>query len=146
MVRPILSDHCLSVLSVTLVNCGQRVGWIKMTLGLQVGLGPGHIVLGGDPAPPLPQKGAQPPIFSPCLLWPNGWMHQDTTWHGGRAWFSLSRALFRKMWGPSLIYEYRLTEFTRHGQWQCCNHRHFVKDSHNIIICTQNRRCGVTGV
>ena len=22
---------------------------------------------------PLPQKGAEPPIFVPCLLWPNGW-------------------------------------------------------------------------
>ena len=25
---------------------------------------------------PLPKKGAQPPIFGPCLLWPNGWMDQ----------------------------------------------------------------------
>jgi len=33
-----------------------------MKLGMQVGLGPGHIVLDGDPAPP-PKKGAQPPIF-----------------------------------------------------------------------------------
>ena len=57
----------------------------------------------------------------------------------GRAGFSLSRALFRKNVGPSLIYEYRPTEFTRHTQWQCCHHRHFVKDSHNIIICTQKR-------
>ena len=24
------------------------------------------------------------PIFGPCLLWPNGWMDQDATWHGGR--------------------------------------------------------------
>jgi len=32
---------------------------------------------------PLPKKGAQPPIFVPCLLWPNGWMDQDGTWHGG---------------------------------------------------------------
>jgi len=31
--------------------CGQRVGRIKMKLGMQVGLGPGHIVLDGDPAP-----------------------------------------------------------------------------------------------
>jgi len=39
---------------------------------MEVGLGPGHIVLGGDPAP-LTKKGAQPPpIFGPCLLWPNG--------------------------------------------------------------------------
>ena len=38
------------------VYCGQTVGWIKMKLGVQVGLGPGHIVLDGDPAP-LPPKG-----------------------------------------------------------------------------------------
>ena len=38
------------------VYCGQTAGWIKMALGMEVGLGPGHIVLGGDPAP-LPQKG-----------------------------------------------------------------------------------------
>ena len=49
---------CLSVLSVTLVYCGQMVGWIKMKLGVQLGLGPGHIVLDGDPA--LLPKGAQP--------------------------------------------------------------------------------------
>jgi len=36
------------------------------------------------PSPPLPKKGAEPPIFGPCLLWPNGWMDQDGTWHGGR--------------------------------------------------------------
>jgi len=56
-----LSDRCLSVcLSVTLVYCGQTVGWINMKLGMQVGLGPGRIVLDGDPAP-RPQKGAEPP-------------------------------------------------------------------------------------
>jgi len=27
-------------------------GWIKMPLGKEVGLGPGDIVLDGDPAPP----------------------------------------------------------------------------------------------
>jgi len=41
-----------------------------MPLGTEVGLSPGDIVLDGDPA--LPLKGAQPPIFGPCLLWPNG--------------------------------------------------------------------------
>ena len=70
MVRPILSDHCLSVLSVTLVYCGQWVGWIKMRLGLQVGLGPGHIVLDGDPAPPPPQKGGIAPNFQPMSIVP----------------------------------------------------------------------------
>jgi len=50
---------------------------------MQVGLGPGHIVLDGDPAF-LPQRGTAPaPVFSPCISWPNGWMDQDGTWHGG---------------------------------------------------------------
>ena len=37
---------------VTLVYCEQTVGWIKMKLGMEVGLSPGHIVLDWDPAPP----------------------------------------------------------------------------------------------
>jgi len=47
-----------------LVYCGQTVRWIKMPLGMEVGLGPGHIVLDGDPAPP-PRKGhgSPPPTF-----------------------------------------------------------------------------------
>ena len=53
-VRPICywTVVCLSVLSVTLVYCGQTVGWINMPLGMEVGLRPGHIVLDGDLAPP----------------------------------------------------------------------------------------------
>jgi len=63
-VRPMLSDRCLSCpvsLSVMLAYCGQTVGWIKMKLGTEVGLDPGHIVLGGDPAPP--QKAGTAPNF-----------------------------------------------------------------------------------
>jgi len=75
----------LSVLDVCmLVYCGQTVGWIKKKLVTEVGLGPGHIALDGDPAPP--SQRAQPPIFGPCLLWPNCWMDQDATWYGGRPW------------------------------------------------------------
>ena len=40
----------LSALSVTLVYCVQTVGWINMKLGMEVGLGPGH-VLDGEPFP-----------------------------------------------------------------------------------------------
>jgi len=53
-----------------------------MPLGIEVGLGPGDFVLDGDPTF-LPKKWAEPPIFGPCQLWPNGWMDQDGTWHGG---------------------------------------------------------------
>jgi len=51
-----------------------------MKRGVEVGLGPGHIVADGDPAPL--SKGAQPPSFWP--MWPNGRMEQDATWYGGR--------------------------------------------------------------
>jgi len=40
------------------ICCGQMAGWIKMPLGMEVGLGPGHIVLHGDS---VLRKGAQPP-------------------------------------------------------------------------------------
>jgi len=45
-----------------------------MALGMEVGLGPGHIA----PSSP-PQKGDRAPISGPFLLWPDGWMYQDTT-------------------------------------------------------------------
>jgi len=57
-----------------------------MPLGREVGLGPSDIVLDGDPAS-LSQKGTEPPSpteYGPCLLWPNGCMDQDGTWHVGR--------------------------------------------------------------
>ena len=47
---------CPVCLSVTLVYCGQTVGWIKMKRGTQVGLAPGHTLLDRDPAS-LPQGG-----------------------------------------------------------------------------------------
>ena len=40
-------------------------------LGTEVGLGPGDIVLDGDPADPA-ERAHSPPFFGPCLLWPNG--------------------------------------------------------------------------
>ena len=64
-------------------HCSQTVECIKAAPGTDLGLAPGHIVLDGDPAL-LPQKGAEPPLGGPSLLWPNGWMHQDVTWYGGR--------------------------------------------------------------
>jgi len=60
---------------------GQTAGRIMMPLFTMVGLGPGNIVLDADPALP---KGAQPPNFGPCLLWPNSWMDEDASWYEGR--------------------------------------------------------------
>ena len=45
-----------------------------MKLGLLVGIGPGHIVLDGDPAPP-PQRGTAPPQFSAHI-----WCGQMAAW------------------------------------------------------------------
>ena len=66
------------------VYCGPTAGWMKLVLGMEVGLSPGDFVLDGDPVP-FPKKGAElpSPIFGPFLLWPKGWMHQDATWYGG---------------------------------------------------------------
>jgi len=44
------------------VYSGQTAAWITIALGMEVSLGPGHIVLNGDPAT-LPKKG-QSPQFS----------------------------------------------------------------------------------
>ena len=42
--------------------------WIKIPLGMEVGLGPGDFVLDGDTAP-LPKKGAEPsPNFRPMFI------------------------------------------------------------------------------
>jgi len=64
------------------VYCHQTAGWIKMKLGRQVGLGPGHIVLDGDLSPSPPKRhspsgdpaphSSLSPLFGPCLLRPNG--------------------------------------------------------------------------
>jgi len=64
------------------ICCGQMTGWIKMLLGMKVGLGPGDFVLDGTQLH-SPKRGRSPPIFVPCLLWQNGWMDQYGTWHGG---------------------------------------------------------------
>jgi len=40
-----------------------------MKLGMQIGLGPGHIVLDGVPAPPSPKRGGYPlPNFWPMSI------------------------------------------------------------------------------
>jgi len=57
---------------------GQDAGWYGGRPG------PGPRCARWGPSFRLPKKGAQPPIFGPCPLWPNGWMDQDATLYGGR--------------------------------------------------------------
>jgi len=72
--RTVVCPVYLSCLSVTLVYCGETVGPVKTKLGTEVGLGPGHIVLDGYPAPP-PPKGHSP-LFSAhvCCGQTAGWI------------------------------------------------------------------------
>jgi len=71
-------DHSLSCLSVTLVCCGQTVGWIKMALGTEVCLNPGYNVLDGGSSSP-PQKGhSSRPLFGLCLLVAKRWPISET--------------------------------------------------------------------
>jgi len=41
--------------------------WIKMSLGMEVGLGPSDFVLDGNPAT-LPKRGQNPPNFQPISI------------------------------------------------------------------------------
>jgi len=63
----------------THVYCGERAGWINMSLGTKVNVDPGDVVLNtricyvvmldGVAAPP---KTGTAPVFGSCVLWPNG--------------------------------------------------------------------------
>jgi len=99
-VRRMLSDRCLSCLSVCPV-CDVGVfwpnGWMDQDEPWHAGRPrPWPRCVRWDPAP-LPQKGAEPPIFDPYLLWINGWMDQDNTWQRARP---QPRQDFVR-WGPS---------------------------------------------
>jgi len=65
-------------------------------IGKRVDVGPGEIVLDEDPSRP---KGADPPIFGPCLLWPNRWMDQDATLIGTEV--DLDPGHIVLDWGPA---------------------------------------------
>jgi len=47
---------------------GQTAIWIKIPCGMEVGLGPGNIVLDGDPRPPSMQGAQQTPTSQPTAL------------------------------------------------------------------------------
>jgi len=89
----------LSCLSVCDVGVLWPNGWTDQDETWHaVGLGPGHIVLDGNPAPlPKRGKGTASPIFGSYQLSQNCWMDQDATWYGGR--HLPKRHCVR--WGPS---------------------------------------------
>jgi len=80
MVHPILSDRCLSLSCLSCPVCNVGVLWpngwsdedetwqCRYASSLAILCQMGMIQL------PSRKKGAEPPIFGPCLLWPNGCM------------------------------------------------------------------------
>jgi len=50
----------------------KRLDGSRWLLGMEVGLGSGHIVLNGNSAPAPQKRSQRPPIFGPFLLWQNG--------------------------------------------------------------------------
>jgi len=85
--RPLSCVSCLSCqpppqLSAH-VCCGQMARWIQMPLGREVSLGPGVIVLDGDPAPPKlwPNSHASQQLLSFCA----GWMLLGQHWQDTRS-------------------------------------------------------------
>ena len=65
---PILAHIC----------CGQTAGWIKVLLGREVGIGPGHIVLDGDPPPPPQGHNRHGPNGRPAQLLLSTCFHCET--------------------------------------------------------------------
>jgi len=54
----------------TYVYCGQTDGWMdEDATWYEVDVGPGYIVLDGDPAPPC-ERAQQPPSFRPMSIVP----------------------------------------------------------------------------
>jgi len=119
---------CPVCLSVTFVHCGQTVGRIKMKLSTQVGLGPGHIVLDRDPAPPSPNGHIPHPIFGPYLLRPNACMYQDATWYGAK---SQPRRLCVR-WGPSP------PKFSAHVHYSYCDFVGTLHNAQSLLICSSS--------
>ena len=78
--------------------CSQMAAWIKMPLGMEVGLGPGDFVLDWDPLP-SPEKGGAPKFSVHVYCGQTAGMDQDGIWHGGRP----RPRTHCVRWGPSSL-------------------------------------------
>jgi len=79
-----------------------------MKLGTQVGLGPDHIVLDGDPAAP-PPKGHSPPQFSAliCCGQVAGWIRRKhMLWCARRHSLKLASNLSATSFEPASVMEF----------------------------------------
>jgi len=62
------------------VRRGQMAGWTKMPTWYGGRPWPRRLCEMGTQLPAEKKCPAPHPIFGPCLLWPNGWMDEDTSW------------------------------------------------------------------
>jgi len=77
--------------------CGQTVVWIKMLFGTGIDLGPGHIVLDGEPAIDLPKRGHSSQFLAHvCCDQTAGWVKITLGTDVG-----LGPAHLVSEWGPS---------------------------------------------
>jgi len=65
---PSLHPSKCSAQSSAYVCCGQTAGWIKIPTGMEVCLGPGDILLDGDPPSPALKGAQEPPLFGPSIV------------------------------------------------------------------------------
>ena len=72
------------------ICCGQMAGWIKMPLGVEVGLGPGDFVLDWEPTS-RPQKGGAAPYFWPMSIAAK--RLDGSRWHLAWRWASVQATL-----------------------------------------------------
>jgi len=107
------------------ICCSQMAAWIKMPLGMELGLGPGDFVRWGPRFPPPKGGGAPSQIFGPFLLSPNGWMHQDANWYGG---LSQPRGLCVR-WGHSP------PKFSSHVYYSYCDFVIECSSSSSSTLC-----------
>ena len=93
-VRPMLSDHCLSVSLSRNVGVLWSNSWMDRDATWYANRPQPrpHCVRWGPSSPSQP-----PPLFSPCLSGPNGWMDQDATWYWGRPQPNMSLTLNCKL-------------------------------------------------
>jgi len=94
---------CPVCLSVTLVHCSQTIGWIKIPLGMDVGLGPGNIMLDWDPASPT-ERGTTALTFRPMSFVAKRSPISVAAelllviWLAGSSWFSSPLVLEENRW------------------------------------------------
>ena len=63
------------------VYCSQTAWWTKMALGMEIGLGPGHIVLDGNQAAPSEKGGTAPQLSAHVYCGQTvGWIKMPFSW------------------------------------------------------------------